>query len=73
MAIFIGMKPSIVLDYLETCIGNNLNMKGDLLGIILYACLEAFNVKIFCFVLADPTKPGAALQSPLSLTHSLFE
>ena len=49
MAIFIGMKPSIVLDYLETCIGNNLNMKGDLLGIILYACLEVFNVRGYIF------------------------
>ena len=27
----------VVLDYLETCVCNHLNMKGDLLGIILYA------------------------------------
>ena len=45
MAISIGMKPSVVLDYLEPCIGNNINMKRALLNIILYACLEAFNVK----------------------------
>ena len=37
------MKPSIVLDYLDTCIGNNLNMKGALLGITLY--IEALNVR----------------------------
>ena len=41
----IGMKPSVILDYLETCIGNHLNILGALLSFILYAFLEAFNVR----------------------------
>ena len=55
MAICIGMKPSVVLDYLETCIGNHMNMKGAVLGIIIYACLKAFNVRC-CYLVCFFTK-----------------